>query len=495
MASLRMTANASSGRPTGRAFSSGQTAIALSSVWLVVAWFRHDPLYDEIAILASAGLLFGAIWFWQWKPRQDWDPLRLVGFAAFAQAFIGSGLSVIQKIEPTQLFFTPAPFAFSATVLSAFLFTSMFVVGIVATMLVLRNEQPQDTKARLPGWLAWTLAGAAAAHALATAIGIPLASKLGTLPTMAFKLPFVIALLTATQLVQKRSMKLPLALIFGAQFVSLLTTSFLGAVLLPARDVLLTFFQLGKRFPWRLALGVGLLLVILNPAKHVVRSELLRSKGDDFYGFETTERAAGAWRQAIEQTWSPDSQGSLNAERHLQATLSRLDYNWAGALIHTLVPGMLPFEGGRTYEDIPMVLIPRVLYPDKPGSADYFRTRWTVRLGIQTWESAKRTSIAIPAFGEAYWNFGWLGVALIPLALGLLVGVLIYLAPSNPVGRTGYLVVLATSLTSFLDMLIWHIPQFVIVLVCAILVRFYVRVAPSRATLSSLPARLRRSGT
>lgn len=465
--------------PKHRALSSGYAPFGITAAWAVFAWLFHDAVYDEVAILASTGLLFGAVWFLRWEPTRDWDPLRLIGFAAFAQAFIGSGLSVIRTVETAQLRFTPAPGSFSSAVASAFLFTSMFVLGVFATMLVLRQKTlSNDDDAQLPDWLAWTLAGLASAYGLATAFGWPIATKFGNAPTIVFKLSLVLTLLTATQLVQKRSMKLPLALIFGAQLVGMLTTSMLANILLPVRDVILTFFHLGKRFPWRLAVAVGIFLLVLNPAKHAVRSELSRDRGSLHEGFEGTERAAGAWRQALEQTWFSDSQTSVSAERHLRTTLSRLDYNWATALIFTLVPTMLPFEQGRTYEDIPTVLIPRILYPDKPGSADYFRTRWTVRLGIQTWESAKQTAIAIPAFGEAYWNFGWLGVALIPAVIGLLVGVLVYLAPSHAVGRTAYMVVIATSLTSFLDMLIWHIPQFVTVLVTAGLVRLYVRRAP-----------------
>lgn len=459
-------------------------ALAFATGWFVLGWFRHDPVYDEVAVLASAGMVFFTIWFLKWQPSRDWEPLRLMGFAAFAQVLASSGLLVLRKQNESSPMFTPAPGAFSFAVASAFVFTAMFVAGIYLTMLALRRRaEPETEAAELPEWLAWGLAIASMGYTLANAFGSSLLAKLGTTPTIFIKTPLVIALLLGTQLVQKRSMKWQLSLVFVAQIVGLLMTSMMGAILLPARDVYFTFLHLRKRFPWRLAIGTAALLLFLNPAKHVVRGEFFRDRSDDRLGFDDAGRAADAWAQAIEKTWSPDFDTSNATERHLTTTLSRFDYNWAAAHIYTLVPGVLPFEQGRTYEDIPTVMIPRVLYPNKPGSVEHFRTRWTVRLGLQTWESAKQTSIAIPAYGEAYWNFGWWGVVLVPFGLGLIVGFLAYLAPSHPVARTGYLVVLAASLTTFLDMLVWHIPQIVVVLITAALVRIYVRKAspsPSR---------------
>lgn len=452
-------------------------ALSITASWLAFAWAFHDPHYNKAAVFASAGTIFGASWFFQWRPSPEWAPLRLIGFAAFVHAFLSSGFSVVSRIEAGRLMFTPAPGAFSFAATSAFAFTSMFVAGVYGTMLVLRRKEQPDERAYLPNWLAWTLAGAVAAYSLANVLGWTLLARFGNLPTIAFKTPLVLGLLIATQVLQKRSMRWQLAMIIGVQLIEVLLKSMLGAVLLPIRDVIFTLFHLRKRFPWQWIMALVGFMVIFNPAKHIVREQLFRDGGSRG-AFESTERAFQAWGDALERTWSFDSPGSTDAERHLRTTLTRLDYNWAGALIYTLVPRALPHEGGRTYEDIPMVLVPRVLYPDKPSSQDYFRTRWTIRLGIQTWEGAKRTAIAIPAAGEAYWNFGWLGVLLIPLAVGLGVGGLVYLAPSNPVAHTAYMVLVAASLTSFVDMLIWHIPQFIVVAMTAVLLRVYIRTPP-----------------
>lgn len=478
---------------TPRTALTGYVAAAFAFGWMIFAWFRHDPLYSEVAILASGGMVFGAVWFAKWHPSYEWEPLRLIGFTAFAHAFLGSGFSVSRTVEPTQLRFSPAPFAFSFAVASTFVFTSMLVLGVFASMSLLRRKPEPEVEASLPNWLAWALAIAVAGYGLLNTFGVSWLSRLGTLPTLAFKPSLVLGLLLATQLVQARSMKSPLMLVFGAQTIGTLVTSMLSTVLLPARDVILVFVHLRKPFPWRIAVAVGAFLLLLNPAKHIVRGELMRDQGGNVSALESVEQAVETWGHALVKTWSADSGGSVDTERHVRTTLSRLDYNWAAALIYTLVPGVLPYEEGHTYEDIPLVLIPRVLYPNKPASEEYFRTRWTVRLGLQTWESAKRTAIAIPATGEAYWNFGWLGVLLVPLALGLIIGGLLYLAPSHPVGRTAYVVVLATTLGSLFDMLVWLVPQLVVVLITALLVRIYVRKAPKALRAFSRGARLHRA--
>lgn len=464
----------------------------VAAAWLIVAFFYRDPHYDEVAVLASAAMLFGAAWFISWHPRPDWAPLRIIGFAVYAQAFIGSGLSIVSRIDLSRWMFTPAPWAFSFATVSTCVFTSMFLAGVAITMLFVRPRPEEKRDAHLPTWLAWGLALATSAYTLSTTFGVRVFQRIGNAPSIAFQTTLVIALLLATWAIHRRSMRLQLLVVFAAQFIALLVSSMLGAVLLPARDVILTYFQLRKPFPWKLAIAVVGLVVLLNPAKHIVRSQFVRD-GANTHGIRTTERAIEAWGDAFEQTWSLESTASTDLERHLRTTLVRLDYNWVSALIYTLVPRALPYEGGRTYEDIPIVLIPRAVYPNKPTSNDYFRTRWTTRLGIQTWESAKHTAIAIPASGEAYWNFGWAGVFIVPLVLGLGVGGLVYLAPSHPVGRTAYMVVLATSLTNFLDMLVWHVPQFVNVSGTAVLLRLYLRPRRVAAVLPVAVGRARLS--
>jgi hypothetical protein len=119
------------------------------------------------------------------------------------------------------------------------------------------------------------------------------------------------------------------------------------------------------------------------------------------------------------------------------------------------------------------MLVPRVLYPDKPTSQGYTRSRWTVEIGIQNPRTLDTTAYSIPAYAEAYWNFGWLGVAGVPFLLGVFVGLILRINVADPIARAGWTVLVVTTCTAFLDMLVWVLPVAVIAIVSAPLVNFY----------------------
>lgn len=86
-----------------------------------------------------------------------------------------------------------------------------------------------------------------------------------------------------------------------------------------------------------------------------------------------------------------------------QISWARLSYVNAGAFAISQYDQGLP---GDTLRDIFIVWIPRIVYPDKPIITDIGR-EFTFRANGNYNSS---TSPSIPA--EAYWTFGWLGVAL-----------------------------------------------------------------------------------
>ena len=94
-----------------------------------------------------------------------------------------------------------------------------------------------------------------------------------------------------------------------------------------------------------------------------------------------------------------------------QASLSRLSYVNAATLVIALHDQGSP---GNTLEHLFVVLIPRFLWPDKPlltlGSMDLY----TLATGQEG------TSISPGLFAEAYWNFGWLGLPLLMVPMGIM---------------------------------------------------------------------------
>jgi hypothetical protein len=81
------------------------------------------------------------------------------------------------------------------------------------------------------------------------------------------------------------------------------------------------------------------------------------------------------------------------------------------------IPDYFPFLEGETYKDIPAQIVPRVFWPGKP-SPHRSNARLAIYLGLVDEEGAEKVSIAFGLICEAYANFGYIGVAVLGLALG-----------------------------------------------------------------------------
>ena len=69
---------------------------------------------------------------------------------------------------------------------------------------------------------------------------------------------------------------------------------------------------------------------------------------------------------------------------------------------------------GTTLDDFWVAAIPRVLWPEKP-----IVTRFGTELDAKFWNRSVESALAPTYSGEAYWNYGPLGVVLISILLGL----------------------------------------------------------------------------
>ncbi|MBP0438576.1 hypothetical protein [Tianweitania sediminis] len=99
-------------------------------------------------------------------------------------------------------------------------------------------------------------------------------------------------------------------------------------------------------------------------------------------------------------------------ERHdeLQGSLLRIAY------VHAAAPALSLFDSGQAGNSLtylPYLLVPRVLWPDKP-LFDMGRDYTILLTGSET------SSTWMGYFAEAYWNLGWAGVPLVMVPLGLI---------------------------------------------------------------------------
>ncbi|MFN7931628.1 MAG: hypothetical protein U0Y68_27595 [Blastocatellia bacterium] len=119
---------------------------------------------------------------------------------------------------------------------------------------------------------------------------------------------------------------------------------------------------------------------------------------------------AAAWEELLSGRAAEDKTASLLERGNLLQFLSR---------VVAETPDTLPYLDGTTYQLSLANFVPRFLWPDKPRAsapdemlAIYYR--------YQTVESVESTAVGLGRISEAWANFGWLGVAVIGVAMGLL---------------------------------------------------------------------------
>lgn len=83
-----------------------------------------------------------------------------------------------------------------------------------------------------------------------------------------------------------------------------------------------------------------------------------------------------------------------------------------------MTPSVVPFWEGSSYESIPYLMIPRVLWPDKPSR--HVWNKWGKTYGVLS-EDDNATSVSFGYFAEAYMNFGFGGMYLIGIAMGFII--------------------------------------------------------------------------
>jgi hypothetical protein len=87
-----------------------------------------------------------------------------------------------------------------------------------------------------------------------------------------------------------------------------------------------------------------------------------------------------------------------------------------------LTPSQVPFQNGQTYSYFAVTLIPRLLWPDKPSVSEANRF-YQLSYGLSDSRTVESTSIAVGSMAEGYINFGWFGVILVMLGLGVVLRV------------------------------------------------------------------------
>ena len=83
-----------------------------------------------------------------------------------------------------------------------------------------------------------------------------------------------------------------------------------------------------------------------------------------------------------------------------------------------MTPSVVPFWEGSSYESIPYLVIPRVLWPDKPSR--HVWNKWGKTYGVLSSDD-NQTSVSFGYFAEAYMNFGYGGMYLMGIIMGFII--------------------------------------------------------------------------
>jgi hypothetical protein len=204
----------------------------------------------------------------------------------------------------------------------------------------------------------------------------------------------------------------------------------LSAAAVVVASVIIGLFWSTGRLPWRFMVVMMVTISFFNTGKYTMRGrywETVDQETRPSFGLTQLPSLYAEWTLAgfASLTDADDSDPGIfshrqAAKRNDQSLLDRLN-NLQNLLfvIEAMEDDKIPALNGRTYALIPPLLIPRVLWPDKPRTHEG-QVLLNVHFGRQDLQSTFKTYIAWGLLPEAYGNFGPIkGAILLGLFLGL----------------------------------------------------------------------------
>ena len=172
------------------------------------------------------------------------------------------------------------------------------------------------------------------------------------------------------------------------------------------------------------AAAVALFYFFVAPVVTYGRAVLADTYGSIVVSASLSER----WD--IVSGYTPERAQALN-ENEIQVAWARLAYVNAGTFAINQFDAGLP---GASLEYAFVSLVPRFIYPDKPNITDVGRD-FNVAV---TGNPNSQSSPGVPS--EAYWNFGWFGVFVVSVYVGVLLTALSMYARAVVVAEAWYLI-------------------------------------------------------
>ncbi len=183
-----------------------------------------------------------------------------------------------------------------------------------------------------------------------------------------------------------------------------------GSLLLLA---LIGYVTESRKIPFAVAIAAFFVLAVLHNGKSEMRH---RHWNDNASGVTFTQLPAffTEWI-GYGLTLKPGEE-----EREVAAgILERTSLFHILCIVIDRTPSLRPHLDGETYRSIPLVLVPRLFWPDKPAPHESNQLL-AIHYGFSTRETVGNVSIAFGTPSEAYANFGLLGLAILGAFYGFL---------------------------------------------------------------------------
>jgi hypothetical protein len=230
-----------------------------------------------------------------------------------------------------------------------------------------------------------------------------------------FAIPFALGLATARPpraLGQKAAQ--------GLLLIGMLLGMFTGQIE-PIGRTVVSYVSARLAVTRRLAVSIlvvmGFLFLVLQPAKAKYREQVWGYAARTGSQVDLAGRV-DAWNNAISDFFTETTHKKKDTP-----AVSRLTE--LGSVMHALmiVPTRVDYAYGKTLVQVLYAPIPRFIWKDKPDSRQEFGQQYAVIFGRQQENNIDSTAIGLCVLVEGYWNFGWLGIVLVGVAMGLYIGV------------------------------------------------------------------------
>jgi hypothetical protein len=220
---------------------------------------------------------------------------------------------------------------------------------------------------------------------------------------------FTLARLWAQRLLRP-AQKLAMVANLIAQLALIATSLLLIHAMTLVGVVVLGYFSSSRRIPWTLILPALVIFTILHHGKASMRQMYWEEGRPELQPAALPAFFAEWFDVGLHHLRQPDQGGKL-------LLLERSSLLQVAAFVVAQVPDRVaPFDG-ESYRTIPLQVVPRFFWPDKPSPTDSV-SLLSVELGILSRDQAESTSIAFGMITESYANFQLAG----PLVLGLILG-------------------------------------------------------------------------